>query len=63
MRPGRKPARGRAGEVFLPAVRDVLRENARLRRENFELRVRLDRASEAAGERSSAARDGLVRPG
>lgn len=43
-------ARRDAGaKVYLPPIREVLRENARLRRENVELRIRIDRVSGEGG--------------
>ncbi|WP_101723093.1 hypothetical protein [Eggerthella timonensis] len=41
----------RAGKVYLPPIREVLRENARLRRENVEMRIELDCLREMGGER------------
>lgn len=44
-------ARRDAGaKVYLPPIREILGENARLRRENVELRIQIDRAKEEGGE-------------
>ncbi len=44
-------AKRERGRVYLPQIREVLRENARLRRESVEMRIELDRLREKDGER------------